>query len=130
MGKGHYNLSLDAEIWDQAQRTFPHQISGLVNDYLRSLVATKKRDINSVQIEIERLKLKQDVEVLNKVKSSIDDRQIIIKNFEEAQEKQKEAELLKQKEKMEKEVSCYKCSNVASKKYQDNPICSSCFMSL
>jgi hypothetical protein len=130
MVKAHYNISMDVEIWDQAKRMFPHQVSTVLNDYLRTVVNANKRDVNSVQIEIERLKLKREVDDLSKLKASISERENMISEYEKKLVKENEKRLTQQREELEKEISCFRCKGVATKKFRENPICDSCFMNL
>jgi len=133
MTKSMVAMSIDPDVWNKVKMMFPHKISSMVNDYLRSLIAFEKRDVDGVQIEIERLKLQTLTENITKMHSEIEEKTQIIAHFEQKVKKKVEKDLENEKKVLENEGNCDKCGgntgekpfNLGKKQY-----CKECFMDL
>ena len=124
-------LTIDVNVWEDFQQIYPQQASSMVNDFLKNVVNSAKRDKTSVNIMLEKKKLEKDVKNFNKLKATIDERTSLIKDYEELKNKKEVEKLEAKKKEMEKLTVCFKCQspNVFNK-YENKPICKNCFMNL
>jgi hypothetical protein len=126
------NITVDHEVWEQSKTMFPNQISSKVNDYLRTLVSYSNGDINSAQIQIERLKMDQEAKALTLLQASVKKREMKIQQFETKLAEKKTEELEAKRDELEAQTKCTTCDS-PGKLYtvKDNlHICKSCFMEL
>lgn len=133
MAKGHFDVSLDVNVWEVAQRLFPHQLSSLINDYLTNLINSSKRDISAINIELEKLELEKESKKMTQLQANIKKRQMAIEEWEKVQSEKKETELTKQKQEIEKQHTCCKCHQVVLKKIikiGENIYCEGCYLRL
>ena len=131
MAKAMKALTIDVNVWEDFQQIYPQQASSMVNDFLKNVVNSAKRDKTSVNIMLEKKKLEKDVKNFNKLKATIDERTSLIKDYEELKNKKEVEKLEAKKKEMEKLTVCFKCQspNVFNK-YENKPICKNCFMNL
>lgn len=130
MVKVHKNITIDNDVWQEALAVFPRSISCVINDYLRTLLSTKKKDMDSIQIEIERLKLEQESKQLAEIQSSIQTRSALIQEHERRTLDKMQVELEQKKKQIDQEKSCFKCDDLADRVYKEQPICKICYMNM
>jgi len=130
MGLARYNITCDSEVWDCARRLFPGQISGMINDYLRSVTSIDNKEKDIIQLEIERLELQKEQEQIKTLLSRSEERKRAIGLIERDIQQKQEQRLLKQKEEAEKVTRCSICDSITldPKPFMGKILCRSCFL--
>ena len=136
MTKAIVSICVNPNDWDKARRIFPSQLSGLITDYIHSLINTKDKNITGINMEIEQLKLDQYTKELTKLKAKIDEKTRKIEIFREELAKNKEKKLESEIKRLEKDKNCTNCGVIIEgKPYQMDDegkkiYCKSCFLSI
>jgi len=132
MSKTHKNITVDIEVWDKLKRTYPSQLSSIINDFLHSKLRMVNKDLDGISIELERQKLAQIDEKMTDFllkKQEIEEKIAI---FEENLAKKEQEKLEKDKLEAEKCKTCSVCGGLKEKfaiVSEAGNVCKSCFLS-
>ena len=107
-------------------------LSGSINDFLKSLIAQTSGDLDGINIELEKVKLKRYERELVEVQSKVKAASLNIENYEKHQNIKKEKVLEAERENAEKAKKCLNCGNIINismaHTFKKGNICRSCYM--
>lgn len=132
MAKAHTTLTIDNETLERAKK-MNINISGSLQEYLEMLIARESKDIDKINIELERRKLKKAKEEREDINLKIKEYETNIANYEEYIKKQEDKKLQEEKEKIELLKTCINCNKILEEgnKRHEFPIgliCNVCFV--
>jgi post-segregation antitoxin (ccd killing protein) len=123
-------VTIDAEVLEKA-RALGINLSGGMNDYLKSMIAISEKDISGLNLEIEIKKRNKLAKQLGDIQAQFKACNDHIQAFQELTQKKDQERLEKEKETMERQKECYSCKTTAAPKWHafgNIKVCSGCFM--
>jgi len=133
MTKTHTTLSINAELIDQAKK-LKINISKTLSDSLESIFRTHDKNIDGINIKLEKIKLETAIENIKIWQRKLKISEEIIKRHEELQKEKEEQELMAEKERIESAKRCDNCKEIKGEQmkmhaFGKKQICNKCFMS-
>ena len=133
MGKTTITITVDSDVIDEI-RQLRINISGEINDFLRSILARYNEDVEGINIRLERIELDKAMKKLSQWQTTVKATQARIERWESLQTEKEKVKLEEQKEAIESANRCDICKEVKSDEmkmhnFGKKKVCNSCYMS-
>ena len=127
------SIVIDKEVITKLRRMGITNISAEIRDHLQKLVETSNINVDGINLELLKMEQEKRVKQMNQLSAEMRYFETQIEKIRELQEKNKEAELLKQKKEAEKLSKCQNCGQILPEKVKRHrfpigAICNACFL--
>lgn len=132
MGKSTTAITLDSNVLEEV-KTLNINLSGEINEYLKGLINTHKKDVTGISIILLEKRKEKLIKTQSDVSSELRALTLQLEEYRKIKEKEEESRLVKEKEELEKKGKCMNCGNpilANSFGFPKGNVCKACYQSM